>query len=323
MIDKTAIIVGGGPAGAACAWRLKKAGVDALILDKKTFPRLKLCAGWVTPKVFNLLGLHPKRYPHSIIAFDRLVCYFRGVRVPVRTRQYSIRRYEFDAWLLERSGAPMDQHRVGSIRKENRHHIIDDRYRAKYLVGAGGTHCPVYRHLFSRISPRPETSRIATVETELRYDYIDSNCYLWFFEDGLPGYAWYVPKGNGYLNIGIGGKQTAIKKQGRTINEYWRRFEQKLAAAGLVIDREFDAKGHIYYIRHRTPRLQTDNAYLTGDAAGLATVDMGEGIGPAIRSGLRAADAIIHKRPYRMPQGAGYSWPGIIGSGITAFFNPK
>lgn len=317
MIEKTVIVIGGGPAGASCAWKLNKSGIDALILDKKEFPRLKLCAGWVTPKVFDLLKIHPKDYPHSLISFNRLICYFGDARVPVRTRQYSIRRYEFDAWLLKRSGIPVKQHAVRSIRKEGRHYILDDRYRAKYLVGAGGTHCPVYRHLFSHISPHPENSRIATVEEEFRYDHADSNCYLWFFKNGLPGYAWYVPKGAGYLNVGIGGKYASMKKQGKTINEFWREFKQKLHSSGLVPTREFNAKGHVYYIRHRTPVLQLENAYLTGDAAGLATVDMGEGIGPAIQSGLRAADAITHKTPYQMPLGGRYSWPGIIWSGIT------
>ena len=47
------IIVGGGPAGSSCAWKLKNTGSDVLILDKQTFPRLKLCAGWITAKVME------------------------------------------------------------------------------------------------------------------------------------------------------------------------------------------------------------------------------------------------------------------------------
>ena len=317
MINKTTIIVGGGPAGAACAWRLKTTGIDTVIIDKKPFPRLKLCAGWVTPQVFKLLQVHPRDYPHSIIEFNRLICYFRGVRVPVRTRQYSIRRYEFDNWLLERSGVPAVRHAVQTIRKDNGHYVIDDQYRCKYLVGAGGTHCPVHRQIFNRISPHPETSRIATVEEEFRHDYVNPNCYLWFFENGLPGYAWYVPKGSGYLNIGIGGKQASMRKQSKTIREYWGAFKQKLLSSGLVPEREFNTKGHVYYIRHRTPVLQFENAYLAGDAAGLATVDMGEGIRPAIESGLRAARAIIQGTSYRMPLTAKYSWPGILWAGIA------
>jgi hypothetical protein len=47
-------------------------------------------------------------------------------------------------------------------------------------------------------------------------------------------------------------------------------------------------------------KVQVGNAFLTGDAAGLATRDMCEGIGPAVRSGLRAADSILTGAPYRL-----------------------
>jgi flavin-dependent dehydrogenase len=316
MIDKTAIIVGGGPAGAACAWRLKRAGVDALVLDKDAFPRQKLCAGWITPQVFRLLRAAPDEYPESLVVLNRLICHFRGRRIPIRTRQYSIRRCEFDAWLLRRSGAAVDLHKVEKIRSENGRFLIDDRYRARYLVGAGGTHCPVYRQIFSPVFPRSEDRRIDAVEIELEWRERDPNCYLWFFEGRLPGYAWHVPKGGGYLNIGIGGKHTAMKRRGMPINRHWRKFREKLAESGLVPGRPFHAGGHVYYIRHPRPLLQRGRAYITGDAAGLATVDMGEGIAPAIESGLQAAEAIIDGKPYRMPALSRYSVPGILHSGI-------
>ncbi len=49
MIERDVIIVGGGPAGSSCAWRLARHGVKPLVLDRASFPRLKLCAGWITP----------------------------------------------------------------------------------------------------------------------------------------------------------------------------------------------------------------------------------------------------------------------------------
>ena len=51
-------------------------------------------------------------------------------------------------------------------------------------------------------------------------------------------------------------------------------------------------------------------ALLTGDAAGLATRDLCEGIGPAIRSGLRAADAILGNRDYALTDVTGASLGG-------------
>ena len=50
--------------------------------------------------------------------------------------------------------------------------------------------------------------------------------------------------------------------------------------------------------------------FLTGDSAGLATRDLCEGIGPAIRSGQRAAQAIVSGTPYTLEDVSGASLGG-------------
>src|SRR3954453_2443918 len=48
-------IVGAGPAGATCAWYLSKHGLRVLLLEKKAFPRDKLCGDAVcTRALFHL-----------------------------------------------------------------------------------------------------------------------------------------------------------------------------------------------------------------------------------------------------------------------------
>ena len=66
------LIVGGGPAGSSAAWKLKAAGVDVLVLDRESFPRVKLCAGWVTPEVVQDLQIDLATYPHRLLTFPRL-----------------------------------------------------------------------------------------------------------------------------------------------------------------------------------------------------------------------------------------------------------
>ena len=56
------LIVGGGPAGSTCAGRLRRGGLDVLVLDKAQFPAPNSAAGWVTPAVFGQLGVTPQEY---------------------------------------------------------------------------------------------------------------------------------------------------------------------------------------------------------------------------------------------------------------------
>ncbi|KAA3655792.1 MAG: NAD(P)/FAD-dependent oxidoreductase [Calditrichaeota bacterium] len=307
MITAETIIIGGGPAGSTCAWKLRQAGRDVIILDRKPFPRLKLCAGWITPKVLRDLQIEPQSYPNSILTFDKLHFHFFGRRIPVRTRQYSIRRYEFDNWLLQRAEVPVHTHTARHIHRDNSKYLIDDAYRCTYLIGAGGTNCPVYRTFFEARNPRAIEMRISTMEEEFAYEYVDTNCYLWFMENKLPGYSWYVPKGNGYLNVGIGGKFAAMKFREETIKKHWDLFKIKLGRTGLVSEHKFQNKGYTYFLRQNVHVPRIDNAFILGDAAGLATRDMGEGIGPAVESGILAAESIILNQEYTLSSITRYS----------------
>jgi flavin-dependent dehydrogenase len=317
MIESEAIIIGGGPAGSTCAWKLKQAGVETIILDKEKFPRPKLCAGWITPKVVRDLELEMDIYPHSFISFERLHYHIYGLKVTSRTQQHSIRRYEFDEWLLDRADVPTYQHSAKYFRRENQDYIIDDTYRCKYLIGAGGTNCPVYRTFFMDINPRAEELRIITMEEEFAYEAQDQDCHLWFFDRKLPGYAWYVPKGNGYLNVGIGGKFAVMKSRGETIREHWDHLLRELAKLELVSGYAFQPRGYSYYFWHNVQNVRLDNAFIIGDAAGLATRDIGEGIGPAVESGMLAAEAIRNQGEYSLESISKYSSGKVIGSIIS------
>jgi menaquinone-9 beta-reductase len=311
------IIVGGGPAGSSAAWKLKQGGADVLVLDKETFPRLKLCAGWITPDVVSDLRMDISSYPHRFLTFKRMQMYVKGVRLPLPCVQHSIRRFEFDAWLLERSGAPVAQHQVRKIRVEGDDFIVDEEYRCRYLIGAGGTRCPVYRTLFKDKNPRAAELQAVALEHEFEYDWKDGDCHLWFFEKGLPGYSWYVPKENGWLNVGVGGMAERMKHMGQDIKDHWAHLTSVLDRK-LARGAQYDPAGYSYYLRGNVDVPRIGNAFITGDAAGLATRDMCEGIGPAVRSGVRAADAILKKVPYRLDDVTGASLGGGV---VTRIFD--
>ncbi|KPK39802.1 MAG: geranylgeranyl reductase [Gammaproteobacteria bacterium SG8_47] len=307
MIETDVLIVGGGPAGSTCGWQLKRLGIDCLILDKETFPRTKLCAGWITPEVVSDLEIDISNYPHRFLSFHNIHFHFPLLGTNTRTLQHSIRRYEFDDWLLKRAGVPIHTHDVRRIRRDNDHYIIDDRYRCKYLVGAGGTRCPVYRELFRRANPRAKALQAVTLEQEFAYDYQEQDCHLWFLEHRLPGYSWYVPKQDGYINVGIGAMANKLKARDDDIKPHWQRLTTKLQRLGYVRDYDYKPKGYSYFVRGNVEVGRIDNAFIVGDAAGLATRDMCEGIGPAVRSALMAARSIAEAVPYDLASISGYS----------------
>ena len=180
-------------------------------------------------------------------------------------------------------------------------------------MGAGGTACPVYKALFHERNPRGSFLQTATYEQEFAYPWQDPGCHLWFFDDGLPGYAWYVPKANGHVNVGLGGMADQLKDRAGNIKQFWQKFVRKLAKRGLVNYDGYHPTGYSYYLRGAVDVVSDENAYIVGDSVGLATVDMCEGIGPAVRSGLLAADSIV--------TGAEYSLAGIDRFSGGGFFS--
>lgn len=314
MKQAEVLIVGGGPAGAACALRLRQHGLDCLVLDAQPFPRFKPCAGWLTPEIFTDLGITPADYPHGLTTFRSFSISIRGVRFGLPVLQYAIRRVEFDAWLLEHSGAAVETHTVKQIEPVDGGYVIDGQYAGKYLVGAGGTRCPVQRALFEPHHPRPQARLIAAMEEEFAYPDADPTCRLWFFQNGLPGYAWYVPKTCGYVNVGIGGMASRLKQRGETLKMHWTRLLEELARKGLVQGHTYNPVGHAYYLRARAAQARQGNAFVIGDAAGLASADMGEGIRPAVMSGLLAADAIASGEDLRFDSIPRVSWQSMLRS---------
>ena len=111
-----ALIVGGGPAGSSCAWRLRQAGLDVLVVDAAVFPRDKVCAGWITPPVSRACSIWIRRTTGAgpdVPAHHGVPCRAHR-RPPGRPDEYGhpvsygIRRCEFDHYLLRRSGARLE-----------------------------------------------------------------------------------------------------------------------------------------------------------------------------------------------------------------------
>jgi geranylgeranyl reductase family protein len=293
------LIVGGGPAGSACATALARQGRDVLVLDASAFPRDKPCAGWITPEVVSALPLDLEEYgrDHTLQPISR----FRigrigggavdvGYDAPV---SYGIRRCEFDTFLLRRSGARVRTgERVKEIRRERGEWVVNGRFAAPVLVGAGGHFCPVSRHLNGAGGEAPlvvarEVEYPLEGEGAARCPVDPERPELYFCAD-FEGYGWCFRKGR-YLNVGLG------RRDSRDLRRHTREFVEGLVREGrLKPPPEEGWRGHAYRLRAgRPPRLVADGLLLAGDAAGLAYGASGEGILPAIVSGQLAAETIL------------------------------
>ena len=334
------LIVGAGPSGSACAWKLRGSGLDVSILDKQVFPRDKVCGGWITPAVLAELQIDSREY-----ARGRVMQPITGFRTGCidgpsvfndygAAVSYGIRRREFDQYLLERSGAKrMEGVNLSSLERNGSQWIVNGTIRAKLLLGAGGHFCPVARLTGAR--PKGESAIVAQ-ETEFEMDSgqqaacsIQGEVPELYFCADLKGYGWCFRKGN-YLNIGLG------RMDPHQLSSHVAGFVRFLKNSGRIsFDLPKAMAGHAYLLYGPATRnVVADGLMLIGDAAGLAYAQSGEGIRPAIESGLLAAKAIIQANgdyhrlrlePYRTMLAArfgesGSDWASSIGRRLPDVF---
>jgi geranylgeranyl reductase family protein len=296
------VVVGGGPAGSTVAWRLARAGCHVELLDAATFPRVKLCAGWVTQAVLRDLELDPRAYPHTIQPFSTVSVAVGDAEYETRwdhVASWGIVRAQFDTFLLRRAEAAgvriREGVRVQAVRVDTDGVEIvtaNGGVRADLVVGGGGHGCPVARALGTMDDDDDvvvtQESETAVGADRLRGLTARHGSPELFAEPDFQGYGWYFTKGD-FLNVGVGalGGVPVRRRLGALLD--------RLRATGrLPADVALTPfRGHAYAIRRRrTRRLAGARFALVGDAAGLARDVSGEGIGPAVRSAVLAADAI-------------------------------
>jgi flavin-dependent dehydrogenase len=332
VIDYDVVIVGGGPAGSTCARFLTRGGARVAVIDRADFPRVKLCGGWLSTPIWEALGITPRDYSGGLWEWNACHVRFGGVDRTIACRGWFIRRFELDDFLLRQCGAEL---RLGVTVQEIRRADVDAEpesqeggaghrdhptggpwsvagVRARHLVGAAGTHCPVARLL---APPRP-MGPVGVQEHEFRADAGaiarsrvggDGEPEL-LLHDDLSGYSWNVPKTD-WINVGSG---TVDPTQVRAA---WRRARARFCDAGHVPAESAHQlepkamKGHSYYLydpAHLDGAARVDEggnggAYLIGDSLGLAQPLTAEGILPAVISGRLLAEAILAGDPASYP----------------------
>ena len=318
------IVVGGGPGGSSCAWALRRHGLDVAVIDRASFPRDKVCAGWITPSVIRALELDTTVYATGR-TFQPITGFrvgLLGSRRPTDIRyghpvSFGILRSEFDHYLLARSGATVFAGTpVATLRREHEWWIVNESLRAPMLVGAGGHFCPVSRQL-NGLTPAARGWPVVVAQEVERPLGDEDAAFVTdpatpelYFRPDLRGYGWCFRKGR-HLNVGLGiesgapGADATASLPAATVE-----FLEYLVSERRVPDgRRWRWKGHAYLLDTGPRRTVAGEAVLlVGDAAGLADSRSGEGIRPAIESGLLAARVIVEAAGrYERPRLAPYA----------------
>jgi flavin-dependent dehydrogenase len=296
------IIVGGGPAGSSCARVLVRAGLRVAVIDRRRFPRVKPCGGWISAPVWDVLELSRREYPGGVWPWRRCHVRYRGRDHSIGARGDFIRRVELDDFLLRRSGAQRIQGTpVSSLERCDGAWVVDGVHAAPWLVGAGGTHCPVARAIFPARRGHPVAAQEREFEadpTEIAAARVgaDGEPEL-LLHDDLGGYSWNVPKG-AWLNVGSG---TASAKRVRSA---WASARDFFLESGHLPESARaplqHVEGHAYHLFDpaHLQNAERDGAFLVGDALGLAHPLTAEGILPAVLSGRLCAEAILDGGPH-------------------------
>ena len=309
MLD--ALVVGGGPAGAAAAIVLARAGRSVMVVDKARFPRDKCCGDGLTTLALRelvALGLQPAQVPNWKTVTETWLRSPSGreVRLPMPdggTFAATTPRRELDAALLQSArdaGAEVhDGHGLTALHQHADHVLASvdgiGEVAARFVVAADGMWSPT-RKLLGLSEPgylgewsafRQYAANVTGAAAE--------RLYVWFEPDLLPGYAWSFPLPDGRANIGFGVMRGAAHS-GKDTKAVWEGLlDRPHIREALGPDARLEHRHTAWPIPAGIDRavLSSRRTLFVGDAARASDVMTGEGIGQAVLTGRLAAEAVV------------------------------
>jgi len=276
-----AIVVGAGPAGSTCAYRLATAGASVLLLDRARFPRDKACGGAVTARAMRELPIDIDQVVERVVSrFELRMPHRQGFSRDAPTPlAYMTQRRRLDAYLVARAVAAGAELRDGTTASEIRQDGVDDNH-ALAVIGADGANG------ISRRGIAAHRSNAVALEGNISVAGVSLERYAerLVLEFGtIPGgYGWIFPKGD-HLNVGVGG----WKAEAPNLRKHLARLCE---AHGFDDTALTDVRGHHLPFRKRGSALASGRIALIGDAAGLADPLSGDGIYEAALSAKLAAN---------------------------------
>ena len=287
------IIVGAGPAGASAAYHLAKKGHSVLVIEKASFPRAKSCGGGVSPAIAQWFDFdftpvvqnNVSQVKYTFKMSDPAEVQLEGV-----TPMWMVQRDQFDNFLMQQATSQgvefKDGTEVTGVTLQGDSWQVDTSngaFEGKYLIAADGANSVLAKWLgFS------ETEKVAAASLQVPGEVSDRRKTMAFFDFGSlkNGFMWCFPKADGYsLSAAYvrnpKGKADELKKQ---LTKYAELFELDTSNA--------EYKEHPLNLWQEDRALHSDRVLLAGEAAGIVDPLIGEGIRPAMFTGVTAANAV-------------------------------
>ena len=310
-----AIVIGAGPAGSTAAYLLAKSGFHVLVLDKKEFPRSKLCGGLLTRKTIRLLEKIFQTSPDFLISNQIISHQVSRYGVNLSDRAcirgeleypfYFIDRQIYDSFWLNMARNAGAEFRSGDkviALDPSINQVITGnghRYSGTYIFGADGAPSRLRRLLAAEglIKNQKKLGLATALELVVSRDLAPAlpDYPVIYFGNIRWGYAWCFPRKDLRI-LGICGLN---EKSGKFLKGGMAQF---LKTIKISTDHIGGVKSHALPYGNYLTQPGSGKILLLGDACGLADPLLGEGIYYAHKSGQLAALAAIQS--YRNSQDA-------------------
>jgi len=316
------LVVGAGPAGAACALWLARAGADVLLVDQHDFPRDKICGDALIPDTHHALrrlGLYDEVMAAAQPARHLACIGPRGGRVDVPGSVAVLPRLVLDEILVrgaERAGATlctpwrfdgplMEGDVVAGARLKQRDAVREVRARWVVLATGAVPQALTAAGMCDRRTPSGVALR-GYVKNDAMVGRIRALEVVWD-KNLAPGYGWIFPAPGGRFNIGVGvanshpaadaeAGNASGKMKDVNLRQLFDAFCEHYAPARELMRTgtlEGDLKGAPLRCSLTGARYARPGLLVTGEAAGSTYAFTGEGIGKALETGLLAAEALL------------------------------
>ena len=319
-----AIVIGAGPAGSIASLRLAENGHKVLLLDRKRFPREKVCGDGLIHDSLKFLasaGLldRVESLGHELNTWE----IYSPSRYSFRfeSRFISIRRSDFDMELAKAAtdaGAVFSKAGVAEIKRKPDGLLSlsspesGEELSARVCIIATGADIGLLKKL--GMVRRAMPSGIAA-RCYLRSDLKLDRPVVSFDKSLVPGYAWIFPMGDGEYNIGCGlffRKNKRKKFNLRTMfDAFCREFPiaKELISKGKIVSRLRPAM--LRCGLSGTITKGEGNIIVVGEAAGATFPLTGEGIGKAMES-AEIAGGVVDEALRRNDESILDRYPAIL-----------